>query len=575
MLILLFFSFLAGIVTVASPCVLPVLPLLLAAGFEGGRKRAWGIVIGFIGCFTLATLTLSQALHTLGTSGNWLHIVAVVILVFFGLTLLIPALGEWLARLVSPLAQWGEKLAPKTPTGFVGGIGLGLALGLIWTPCAGPILATLIILTTLNALSFTIIAMVAGYAIGAAIPMLAIMYGGSYIKNITSQRAWLSNGLRVVFGILTIGFAVAISMGWVDQFQQTALNYLPVIEVENNRLVKKRLSSLVKTSAGKQFTLRVEELNIPPSGELPNIAPAPDFGSDKTWFNSQPLSKENLKGKVVLVDFWTYSCINCLRTLPYLERWYDNYKDKGFVLIGVHTPEFSFEQQPENVKAAMSRYGVKYPVVLDNDYAIWRSYGNLYWPAHYLIDQNGNIRYYHFGEGKYIETENAIRHLLGLKPMMGIEEQPSRRAETPEIYIGYGRAAAYPYTLEIAKDKMKHYVLTEFPEGDHIALEGDWIVHEDRAESASSDSYIDLNFIGTKVHLVLGEKSSEPVKVMLDGKPLPRKYYSTDMNAQGEIFVTQPRKYDLILLGGNYGRHRLRIQIPKGLSAFAFTFSED
>lgn len=575
MIILLLFSFLAGIVTVLSPCVLPVLPILLGAGFESGRERAWGIIIGFIGCFTLAILTFNQAVHVVGLPMEWTRMLAAAILIFFGLSLLIPRLEDWLSRIMAPLVRLGGELSSRSSQGFLGGIILGVSLGFLWTPCAGPILATIIVLSTLNAVSVTSALMTTAYAAGAVIPMLFIMHGSSSINKNISQLPWFSTAIRSLFGLLTLGAAAAIAGGWTDSFQKTALDYLPVIQVENNRFVRTRLAKLVNESAGKNFTLHIEESPPFQGGELPSIAPAPDFPVDLPWLNSKLLTLSTLKGNIVLIDFWTYSCINCLRTLPHLERLYSHYKDKGLVIIGVHTPEFSFERDSENVKAAIKRQGITYPVVQDNDYAIWRSYGNLYWPAHYLIDQNGIIRYTHFGEGKYMETENAIRSLLGLSPVTGLEERDRRRTITPEIYLGYSRSHAYPYGFEIIKDKPSSYLFTTPLEADQTALEGEWIIHPESVESKSGASYIHLNFLATRVYLVLEGKSHEPIQVMLDGKPLPSQYYTSDMNARGEIFMTDARKYDMINLRNKYGRNKLRIRIPEGVSAFAFTFGDE
>lgn len=576
MLILLLFSFLAGIVTVLSPCVLPVLPPLLAAGYTKNHARSWGIIIGFISCFTIATLTLSQALHSIGTSGNWLQLTAAIILGIFGLILVVPKFGEFFERFTAPIARLGNRLAPQKAEGFGKGVLLGFALGLLWTPCAGPILATIIILSTLNAISLTTVGITLAYAIGAAIPMLAIMCGSSSLQKSLSSHPGISTTLRMVLGVLTIAAAIGIATHWTEHFQKIALDYVPIIEIENNTFVRKRLANLVKTDAGSSFVLRTEELNnTKNNGELPFLGKAPAFPPNDQWLNSKPLTMSGLEGKVVLIDFWTYSCINCLRTLPYLTRWHSNYKDKGLVIIGVHTPEFSFEKVPENVEDAIKRQHVNYPVVLDNDYAIWKSYGNLYWPAHYLIDKEGNIRYFHFGEGKYIETENAIRSLLGLAPMQGLEEMDRRRAITPETYMGYKRAQGYPFEMDILRDKEHRYVPKEVPNPDQVTLEGDWIVHEDHAESTSPRSYIRINFIGTRVYLVLGGISSEPVQVMLDSKPLPAKYYTKDMNSKGQIFIKEPRKYDIIDLGKDYGRHELQIHIPEGISAYAFTFGDE
>lgn len=575
MLILIVFAFLAGIVTIISPCVLPVLPPLLSAGYTNEKLRSWGIITGFVTCFTIATLTLSQALHSIGSSGNWLILTSAFILGFFGLTLLIPRLGTWFENFTAPIARLGQRISPKSSSGFFTGVLLGIALGFLWTPCAGPILATIIILTTLSSATLTTAALTISYAVGAALPMLGIMYGGQYLHKTISKYGYLSTTLRTVFGLLTIAAAFAMATGWADKLQEKLLDYVPVVEIENNRIVKKRLGKLVHDSVGKSFTLRVDEISTGPGAKLPQLGPAPALPKNDSWINSKPLSMEDLRGKVVLVDFWTYSCINCIRTFPYLKRWYANYKDKGLVILGVHTPEFAFEQQPTNVAAAAKRHGITYPVVLDNDYAIWKSYGNLYWPAHYLIDKEGNLRYYHFGEGKYLETENAIRQLLGLEPMTGIEERSRQRAITQETYLGYNRGQAYPYDFEVVKDAVNNYSSKEQPGADQVILEGDWLVRPDHIESDSDDSYIEINFLGTRVYLVMSGNSTKPVQITLDGKPVPKKYYTDDMNANGEIFVKEPRKYDIIALKDSYSRYRLRIRVPKGISAYAFTFGDE
>lgn len=575
MIILVFFSFLAGIVTVVSPCVLPVLPILLGAGFDSGRQRAWGIIFGFLGCFSLAILTFTQAVHLLGASIGNIQFISGIFLFLFGLILLVPFFEKIIFYITSPLVKFGEKISSRTSRSFMGGMLLGVALGFIWTPCAGPILATVIALSSMDAISITTTSMTVAYALGALIPMLLIMHGSSFLKQKTLRYPKILILLRSIFGLLTCAAALAVAAGWSTTFQQEALEYIPLIKIENNRFVRTRLAKLVKDSVGKNYSLRIEDTSTQKEGSLPMKDPAPEFPSDLTWFNSKPLTLKELKGKVVLIDFWTYSCINCIRTLPHLNRLYSHYKDKNLIIIGVHTPEFSFEKLPDNVLAAIQQFKIAYPIVLDNDYSIWRAYGNLYWPAHYLIDQQGMIRYTHFGEGKYLETENTIRSLLGLMPLTGIEERTHHRAITSEIYLGYERAQAYPYDFEIYQNTKHHYSIKESPEADQVSLEGDWIIGPESIKSTSSNSFIHLNFVGTQVHLVLDGKSKQPIEVLLDGKPVPAKYYSSDMNSRGEIIVKESRKYDIISLRNKYGRYRLKIKIPEGISAFAFTFGEE
>ena len=282
-----------------------------------------------------------------------------------------------------------------------------------------------------------------------------------------------------------------------------------------------------------------------------------------------------LRGKIVLIDFWTYSCINCLRTLPHLSNWYEKYKDKDFVVIGVHTPEFEFEKDPKNVQKAIERLHIHYPVALDNDYQTWQAFGNMYWPAHYLVDRKGIIRQIHYGEGAYIETENEIRELLGLPPLNIEQAAVSHRPITLETYLGYNRASGYPATLSLQRDKTAHYSYTPPLEADQAGLSGDWFVGPENIVAEGNDSQLDLNFQATRVYLVLRGKSDEPITISLDGKPLDKKYWTKDMDENGKLFVHEPRKYDIVNLHENYGRHLLSLHIPKGIAAYAFTFGDE
>jgi thiol-disulfide isomerase/thioredoxin len=280
-----------------------------------------------------------------------------------------------------------------------------------------------------------------------------------------------------------------------------------------------------------------------------------------------------LRGKVVLVDFWTYSCINCLRTLPDLGNLYDRYKDKGLVVIGVHTPEFEFEKDFSNVKKAVERLAIRYPVTLDNHYEIWKAYHNAYWPAHYLIDQQGNIRYVHFGEGAEVEMENAIRQLLMETPLTVPEVIVEHRAISPETYLGYGRADHY--VMPITADVEKEYSFTFPLPKEGVGLQGKWKVGKEFIESEGDESSISLEFLATRVYLVLAGRSDRPLSVELDQKPLSKVYFTSDMNVDGQLFVKEARKYDVINLHKQYQRRTLTLHIPKGIQAYAFTFGDE
>lgn len=567
MTLLLIFSFLAGIATVLSPCILPVLPAILSASASGGKGRPFGVILGLIISFIFFTLALTTLVQSFGLSANVLRYFAIAVIGFFGLILFIPALSDKFAMLTNSLADYGAGLQSKAKTrsGFVSGLIIGAALGLVWTPCAGPILAAITTLVATQKISFEVFLLTFAYSIGAAFPLFFIAYGGQKALSISSLAKY-SERIRQFFGVLMILTAVALALNWDVAFQQSILDYIPRVQLENNERLKRELQKLRGPSP---FENKVERK----SGELPLIAPAPEFEGITAWINSPPLTMEKLKGKVVLIDFWTYSCINCIRTFPYLRNWYDSYHDKGFVIVGVHTPEFEFEKDESNVKKAVERFKIKYPVAMDNNYKTWEAYHNSYWPAHYLIDQNGIVREVDFGEGAYLETENDIRMLLNLPPLVKEEVvAPMVASMTPETYLGYKRAAAYISENKIVQNRSAIYKYSETLGSDQVGLKGDWTVEDEYIRSNSNESTLSLNFEANRVYLVLGGGSSDPIKVDLDGAPLPSDYRTSDMNSQGEIMVKEARKYDIVDLKGKGGRHTVTLHIPTGIKAYAFTF---
>lgn len=565
MLILILFSFLAGIATVLSPCVIPVLPALLSASGGKGPARSLGVIFGVIVSFVFFTLSLTAILHLTGISPNFLRYIAIGLIALFGLAMIFPSLGEKFTRWTSGVADLGQKVQGKSKlfgTGFWSGFVLGMALGLVWTPCAGPILAAITTLVATSSISFETFILTLAYSLGAAIPMFLIIWGGQ--KAIDSSRTLSRHAetIRKVFGFLMIGAAFLLAFHLEVKFQQFAIQYVPMLNVEDHPIVKEELAKLAVKSPFGQAVEKAEKSPYRPSA-LPKIAEAPNFVGISSWINSPPLTKKDLKGKVYLVDFWTYSCINCLRTLPYITKWYDTYKDQGFVVVGVHTPEFAFEKDRDNVIDATKRLGIHYPVALDNDYATWQAFDNQYWPAHYLIDQEGILRAFHFGEGGYNETENQIRSLLGLAPLEVKAEPTSiHRPLTRETYLGNLRGDRYTAHPGVLGD-------------DEVALHGPWKKEDEKIVSEGDNSYLDLNFIASRVYLVMGGTSASPVTVLLDGKPLPKEDYTKDMDSEGNIFVKEPRKYDILNLHMNYGRHTLTLKVPKGIEPFVFTFGDE
>lgn len=574
MVILILFAFLAGIVTILSPCILPLLPIILSGSLSGGKKRPLGIVTGFIISFTFFTLALSSIVKATGVNPDALRTIAVIVITLFGASLLIPKTQLWMELLMSKLSGLIPQ-SSQAKEGFVGGVLVGISLGLIWAPCVGPILASVITLAATSQITFATVLITLAYSLGTSIPMLVITYSG---QQLLDKHRWLltnSATIQKMFGVLMIATAVAIFFNIDRKFQTYLITKFPqygagLTALEDNSLVQNQLSKLGGEGTGLTSGLL-----------LPQTQKAPDFVGGTKWLNAdEPLSlNSNLKGKVVLVDFWTYSCINCVRTFPYLRKWYETYKDKDFVIVGVHSPEFEFEKDTENVSMALKDYDLQYPVVQDNDFAIWQAYSNKYWPAHYLIDKEGYIRYLHFGEGKYAETENAIRALLDEAPLSEADmpADPTFRKQTPEIYLGYGRAENYIPSKEIVINKPWQYPADkEKVPLDAVTLTGNWNVQEEYILAEDTTAALELRFLAESVHLVLsaadGEVQKGTVKVFLDGTPLPEKYYTSDSDKSGSITVTVPKKYDVVTTPNEYGEHLLRLEFSQGLSAYAFTF---
>lgn len=560
MFLLIGFAFLAGIFTVLSPCILPVLPAILSGGIAKGRLRPLGIISGLVISFTFFTLALTAIVHATGLSPNVLRYFAIFLIGFFGLVMIFPSLSDQFAKLTAPIANVGSTIqGTNKKEGFWSGFIFGIALGLLWTPCAGPILAAITTLVATQSINFITILITFAYSLGAGIPLFLIAYGGS--KAVQSSRflTKYTEQIRQFFGVLMILSAVAIALHWDMILQQQITRFFPPIMIEDNELVKQALTNLRKEGDGDKKPLFIKEEG---KGGLAEYGKAPELTGIVNWINSPPLSLMQLKGQVILIDFWTYSCINCLRTLPYIEKWYDDYKDKGFIVIGVHTPEFEFEKDPQNVTEAVARLGVRYPVAQDNDFKTWQAYQNHYWPAHYLIDQQGNVRMIHFGEGGYVETENAIRQLLGnLSPIVKEEPTKSTRPISPETYLGAARGNSYTTEITILPNLPSYYQYKTPLKDDHVGLKGNWIVEEERITSKGPDSFLDYHFLATRVYLVLSGSSATPIEVFIDGKPT------------GNFIMNGNQKYDIAVVP--YGRHQLSIKIPAGVSAYAFTFGDE
>jgi cytochrome c biogenesis protein CcdA/peroxiredoxin len=530
MTLLILFAFLGGIITILSPCILPILPIVLSSGITGGKRKPFGVVTGFILSFTFFTLFLASLVRATGLSADGLRTLAAVVILLFGLVLVIPQLNNWW-ELVSGRLMSRKKVNTQKD-GYTGGLIIGLSVGLLWAPCVGPIMAAIITLAATGNISATLIPIVLAYALGTALPMLAIIWGSrSLIDRFPLLRSRLST-IQRFFGLLMILTAMAIYLNLDRRFQAWVLDQFPgygtgLTQLEDNPMIDKQLQQLTEPQEGSTGR---------PSDTL--MMQAPEITGGTHWVNSDPLTIEGLRGKVVLIDFWTYSCINCIRTLPYLTAWHEKYQDKGLVIIGVHSPEFEFEKETGNVAAAMKDFSINYPVVQDNDFIIWRAYRNRYWPAKYLIDKNGSIRYTHFGEGKYAETEAKIQDLLGEKQDLVSLKEFTPQTRTPEIYLGSLRS-----TLE-----NRIYF-----------LENNWEQSEEYIKGKTG-SRLTLNFDAKQVNLV-AKPSEGPVtlKLTLDGLLLE------------PVVIDADKLYPLVSLE-EPGSHELIIELDNEGQLFAFTF---
>lgn len=572
MLLLILFAFLAGVVTVLSPCILPLLPIILSSADGTGKQKPFGVVVGFVASFTFFTLFLSTIVRLSGIPAESLRFFSIFILAGFGVSLLIPQVQAQIEILFSRFAN----LVPssQSQTGFFGGLVIGLSLGLLWTPCVGPILASVISLAITGTVTAQAFLITLAYAVGTAIPMFMIMLAGS---TALKKVPWLlrnTSKIQKAFGVLMILTAIGIFLNVDRRFQTWVLQTFPNYGVG---LTKFEDTTQIKNELQKVNQKPMDETMLgKPSSELiqPKGIPAPELIQGGQWFNSQPLKLADLKGKVVLVDFWTYSCINCQRTLPYLREWYEKYKDNGLVIIGVHAPEFEFEKNPKNVQQAITDFGLTYPVMQDNEFATWKAYQNRYWPAKYLIDKDGNVRYTHFGEGKYDETEKMIQELLKETGSQVSTDQISNPeyqtyARTPELYLGYSRLQYLTSPERVKQDQVVTFTAPETLSTNSFAYQGDWAVMPEYAEP-SKDAQLYLNFEAKEVFLVARPKNGQvgQMKVYLDNQ---MEAFGAD-NENGIITVDSDRLYKLIQLPSP-SRHELKIEFQDdNLEVYAFTF---
>jgi cytochrome c biogenesis protein CcdA/thiol-disulfide isomerase/thioredoxin len=540
-LLLIGIGLLAGAVTVISPCVLPVLPVLLAGGASG--RKPFRIVAGLVLSFSVFTLFATWILGQLGLPQDLLRNLAIFFLFVMAVVLLLPQAALWLER---SLAFFSRLRPAKAGGGFF----LGATLGLVFVPCAGPFLGAITSAAARENFGARTLVATLSYSIGAAIPMLAIARGGREASSRIRQHA---ENLRRISGVLIAAVAIGlvfnvdtslakVSVPWTDWFQT---------KVEDSSAAKKALKSVRGSKAGLKAVHQTAGSNLPDYG----VAPA--IHADGAWINSPPLTISKLHGKVVLIDFWTYSCINCLRTLPHLKALYATYHTKGLEIIGVHTPEFAFEHVTSNVKAAVKRLGVTWPVVQDNKYKTWDNYANQYWPAEYLIDRSGRVRHTHFGEGEYDQTETLIRALLGARGTTArhVADTTPNGPLTPETYLGYARLSSYVGSKLVPDVPAGYTFATSVPDND-LSYAGNWRIGAQRIV-AGRDARLRLRFSARNVYIVLGGRGT--VHALINGKPSA----TIKVDAQ-RLYTVRASTQSINAL--------LELRFTPGIQAYSFTF---
>jgi cytochrome c biogenesis protein CcdA/thiol-disulfide isomerase/thioredoxin len=583
-----------------------VLPIVLSGGVTGGKARPFGVMAGFVASFTGFTLALTAIVQALRIPVDTMRIVAVVLVAAFGLVMLVPALQYRFEAMASRIAsRFGQRKpvpagtpagSPRRGAGFSGGLLVGLSLGLVWTPCVGPIMASVISLALTRRVDGGAVLITLAYALGTSLPMLGVMLGGrallARVPFLTRNTARIQRG----FGVLMIAVAVAIGLGWDRRFQAAVLSLFPgygagltALEqarpVQQELIARKPVPAMTMQALAGSFVFRAPD-RPPENAELEDYGPAPDFLTKGTWYNTEgiaaaagqtaqgtamPLSLAALRGRVVVVDFWTYSCVNCVRTLPYLRAWFEAYRDEGLVIVGVHTPEFEFEKNPANVARAIRDLGVTWPVVQDNDYVQWNLYSNQYWPAHYFIDAAGRVRYFHFGEGGYDVGEKVIQELLAetgaATGSIVSKPAPVIEAGTPETYLGYGRGDGFTSTVAPVADSPVDYQPARLPGNAEWNLSGTWTIAREYVVPQGSGT-LQLGFDAKNVFLVIEpEERGGSISVRVDGAPAG----DTADVQRGTLAVTDSRMYQLVGLPAA-GPHILRLVVKGRLRLYAFTF---
>jgi cytochrome c biogenesis protein CcdA/thiol-disulfide isomerase/thioredoxin len=604
--------FLGGVLTILSPCILPVLPFVFARSekrfLTNGLPMLVGMAVTFAAIATLAAVGGSWAVRV----NQYGRIFALVLLTAFAATLISTRLADLMAK---PFVALGNRLTEPGTSGeggLVNSLLLGVATGLLWAPCAGPILGLILTGAAISGPSALTTLLLFAYAAGAASSLAVVLLAGGRVFSILKKSLGTGEWVRRALGVAVLAAVVAIVFHW-DTSVLTRLSLNGTNSLEQSLLEKigpqtpgaaggsmaMKNTMAMSNTAMSNTTMAMSNGNADghammmsaakSSNDLPAEGPLPGFEGATLWLNSPPLTAEALRGKVVVVDFWTYSCINCLRALPFVKSWYAKYKDHGLVVIGVHAPEFAFEKDPANVRRAVADLKIDYPVALDNDYAIWQAFNNQYWPAHYFIDATGQIRAHHFGEGNYDESEQIIRRLLAeagnaslpppgmgsAKPVGVLAPADEAHDRSPETYVGYRRADNFASPGGFIQDKPHKYAVPAEFKLNQWALDGSWVVDPEKAVLEAAPGKVVFRFYARDLHLVLGPADNgKPVRfrVTLDGKP-PAASHGADADGSGAGTIDGQRLYQLIRQSGDVGEHVFSIEfLDSGVQAYSFTF---
>ncbi|HXX18326.1 MAG TPA: cytochrome c biogenesis protein DipZ [Candidatus Acidoferrum sp.] len=571
-------AFAGGILTIVSPCILPVLPFVFSRADQPFRRSGLPLLAGMAATFALVAAVATFAGAWIVRANQLGRIVAIVIFAVLGLTLVFPSLAEILSRpfvRVGASAQNRSGAEPSVAQSLI----LGVSTGLLWAPCAGPILGLILTGAAVEGASAQTVFLLLSFAAGASLSLAVALLAGNRVfalmKRSLGAEEWIRRGL----GIAVLAGVIAIAFGW-----DTGILRRVSLAGGTSGFEQRLVDHLhpVAFARGSETLAAVEKVQLDEEGRFPGLDGA------VAWLNSPPLTTAGLRGKVVLIDFWTYSCINCLRAVLYVEAWAEKYKNDGLVVIGVHTPEFAFEKDQGNIAKAVRDLKITYPIAIDSNYGIWKAFNNEYWPAHYFIDAQGTIRYHHFGEGEYDKSEEVIQELLKQKDatlkVAGLVQVSGSGAtaapdtddiQSPETYIGYERQENYVSPEKILRDAEASYSAPGRMDVNNWGLAGKWIVGGEHAALVSAPGKIVFRFHARDLHLVLGPgKDGMPIRfrVLVDGAP-PAQDHGADTNASGEGTVTGYRLYQLIRQKGKVEDRTFEIQfLDSGVQAYAFTF---